>query len=149
MPASLSVPAWSVTATLRRLVASLSATSLLKPLAVLLLLRFVYYSYLKPAFWSPLRHIPGPRRSHWFFGNALQLVGSKTLYTLTSWAEQYGPVVSFEIAGKPRIVSTRRREKKYHLPCEKKENGRKDEKRSMKIGRWRGRRRGKRRSTSS
>ncbi|KAJ7141737.1 cytochrome P450 [Mycena crocata] len=68
---------------LLRLLATLFAS--FTAYAVYTILRAVYAEYV-----SPLRLLPGPKASHWFYGNLKELLDDRTFTLDKQWFEQYG-----------------------------------------------------------
>lgn len=59
---------------------------------VVFALYYPYWIYLRPRYFSPFRHLPGPPVSegHWFWGEAVQLINKEYGTYQTEWNRRFG-----------------------------------------------------------
>ncbi|KAJ7494426.1 cytochrome P450 [Mycena galericulata] len=56
---------------------------------------------------SPLRHLPGPKSAHWFYGNLKEIWKSENSLVQEAWVEQYGRTLKYRaFANTTRFFTT-------------------------------------------
>lgn len=67
------------------------SSAIVVPLVVFALY-YPYWIYLRPRYFSPFRHLPGPPVSegHWFWGEAIQLINKEYGTYQTEWNHRFG-----------------------------------------------------------
>ncbi|KAF8528746.1 cytochrome P450 [Gautieria morchelliformis] len=71
----------------------ISPTYIYLTLGLLSVYALLHQLFLRPLFFSPLRHVPGPRFGHPLYGQFKNIVTAEAGTLQREWAEKYGPVV--------------------------------------------------------
>ncbi|KAJ7262670.1 cytochrome P450 [Mycena haematopus] len=71
---------------------------------------YALYEILKIAygeFTSPIRQLPGPKATHWFYGNLKDIFKAETSVLHEQWVQEYGPTIKYKIfLGMTRLYTT-------------------------------------------
>ncbi|KAF7328914.1 hypothetical protein MVEN_02521200 [Mycena venus] len=71
---------------------------------------FALYELLKMIygeFTSPIRHLPGPKPTHWFYGNLKDIFKAENSVLHEQWVQEFGPTIKYKVIGRvTRLYTT-------------------------------------------